>query len=207
MKKNLIPVLFCFVFAIFAHDLSAKSSNRKGFVFGLGVGGGLTLYETTEYQITFLDVPPYVMDRYVDGSGSSPGLATDFKIGYGISDKLMLLYTNKVLWFSFQDPDWSEAQATVTGASMLSMTYFFKPTAPSLFASAGAGVSTWGAFPATEEDESWLGLGLFAGVGFEFAPHWMIEFTSLVGLGGTDDDDDSGKNPFTFMVTIHWLLY
>lgn len=203
----MIPVLFCFLFAVLAHDLSAKSANRKGFVFGLGLGGGFASYKTSEYQVDFLDVPPWFLEREITENGSSPALASDFRIGYGISDKLMLFYTNKVLWSSFKDPDWSEAETTITGATMLSMTYFFKPTAPSLFASAGIGVSTWGKFPAGANDENWLGLGLFAAFGYEFTPHWMIEFSSLVGLGGTDEDYDSGKNPLSFMITIHWLFY
>jgi hypothetical protein len=201
MTKKIISTLFCLMLIVSSFDLKAASLDRKGFVIGIGLGGGLTTYKTDEWASGF---------KHVYENGSSPGLATDFKIGYGISNNLLLIYTNKVLWFSFKDPDWPEAheaQLTITGASMASLSYFFEPTTPSSFASAGIGMSTWSGLSSTDEHKRWSGLGLFAGFGYELSPHLMLEFSVLFELGGKDEDYSSGKNPCILMVTFHWLGY
>ena len=71
----------------------------------------------------------------------------------------------------------------------------------------GGEASTWYPFLSADEDETWYGLGLFAGIGYEMSPHWMIELSGIFGIGGTDDDYDVGKNPISAMITIHWLGY
>ena len=63
----------------------AFDQQRKGFVLGLGAGyGSATL-------------------KYGDDSESYSGLATTFKIGAGLSENVLLYYSNRVVFFSI-DP-------------------------------------------------------------------------------------------------------
>jgi len=208
MKKTFFGMIACFMIFTITSSLPAMGGTRKGFVLGFNVGGGLTSYTTTEFRVNFFDYPPYFSDEYVESRKSSMAFATDLKIGYGVTDQFLIYYANNVMWFGFKDPDWSESQFTIAGATKVGMSYFFKPEAPSFFTSAGIGLSVWSPLIATGySDEIWLGLALSAGFGYEFSPHWAIELSAIWGIGGTDEDDDSGKNPLSVMFTIGYTLY
>lgn len=208
MKRKLILILSCFTLLFFTLNLPAMDGKRKGVVWGIGVGKGFTAYSMYSSSWEHSDDYRYWYKVEITSSGNSMAHTTDFKIGYGATNQILIVYTNKLLWFSFKDPDWSEGQVTLTGASMVGISYFFKPDTPSFFTSLGVGASVW--TPFTEymsADKTWLGLGLFTGIGYEFSPHWMIEVSGILGLGGAGDNKDAGRNPFSVMITINWLEY
>lgn len=207
MKRTFSLFFVLSLLFLFSCHLSGFDGKRKGFVLGIGAGGGFTSYTATEYRWYWLDYYPYFYDEYIQSKESGAGLATDFKIGFGATDQLLILYSNKVIWFSFQDPDWDSSQTTITGITSVGLSYFFKPTAPSFFISGGVGASVWAPFQSTYEDERWIGPGFYGGFGYEFSPRVYIEFSGILARGGSLDTDDAGKNPFSIMVTLNFLLY
>lgn len=202
-KKIIVLLVVATVFLAVAPDLSADG-HRKGFVFGLGIGAGNSGYTTTWYRYSYW---PIWTETEVTARQSSWALATDFKIGFGLSDHVILAYTNKVMWMSFVEPVGQESQAAISGATMLGLSYFLKSGTPSLFFSGAVGAAVWSRFPqANNEDERWLGLGLSLGVGFEFSRHWMIELSALKGYGGKGQTG-AGANPLGIMFTLNFLGY
>lgn len=190
--KRVFSLLLIFsLLSVLPCNLSAFDSKRKGFVLGFGAGPGFTSYSSDYY--------PY--------SKSTLGMVTDFKIGLGVSDRLLILYSNKVVWFSFQDPVWGSSQTTLTGITSVGLSYFFKPTAPCFFISGGIGGSFWTPFQTTYFSGSWIGSGFYCGVGYESSPHFYIEISGILGSGGSNQTDYAGKNPSSIMITLNFLLY
>jgi hypothetical protein len=201
VKKSLTIFIVTVVFLSAVAELSAGTT-RKGFVFGLGLGGGFTAYQV---QAPRYDGYWYVGEEIKNQS--SAGLATDFKIGIGLSEHVVLLYTNKVLWFDFKEPRWDEHMFCDFGATMLGLDYFFRTTAPSLYLLAGIGASVWTPLTAEYDSERWLGLGLCAGLGYEFSRHWTIEASLVYGRGGGEDYLRAARNPVGIMVMLNYLGY
>jgi hypothetical protein len=200
-RRGIAIAVVGLVYLSAASALSAGPS-RKGFVFGFGLGGGYTAY-TVQYPI-------YNGWLYLgEGTKSqgSGGVATDFKIGIGLSDHVVLLYTNKVLWFSFEEPRNNDQLFNQFGATMLGIDYFFRSSAPSPYLLLGVGASVWTPFTAEYESERWLGPALCVGAGFEFSRHWTIELSVLYGHGGGEDYLRAGRNPFAAMLMLNYLGY
>ena len=141
-----------------ASDLFAQ---RRGFIFGFGLGAGVTSYSD-----------PY-------GSGSGLGLATDLKIGAQVSKSVQVYYLGRTNWFKDSD-------LVAAGISALGVTYVL-PTAP-VHISGGLGLATF--LPVTVESSgpsAQLGLGLTGGVGWEFADLWLLDMAVTYGRTGNID--------------------
>ena len=124
----------------------------------------------------------------VDGTG----FGTDFKIGAGTSDKLMIYYTNRVVWYS---PD-GASSTWYNGMSAVGVSYFLEPQSPSFFFSGALGI---GVISNTFDSES--GFGFTLGAGYEFARNFIAEITYMyAGL----DNDLSISN---IALTVSWLAY
>ncbi|MDD8025410.1 MAG: outer membrane beta-barrel protein [Acidobacteriota bacterium] len=201
IKKSFTIFVMVMVVLAAASELSA-GTKRKGFVFGFGLGGGYSAYQ--------VQVPKYSGWWYtgeeIENRGNA-GVATDFKIGIGLSEHIVLLYTNKVLWFNFKDPRNDDYSLTDTGASMFGIDYFFKTAAPSLYLLAGIGAGAWSSLMAESDSQSWIGLGICAGLGYEFSRHWTIEASLLYSRGGGEDDLRSARNPLSIMFMFNYLFY
>ena len=112
----------------------------------------------------------------VKDNGTNLGLHIDFRIGGGFKgDKFMLYFWSVCNWFSIEnyydpeDPDNPEDQLIINGIWGLGVSYYFKPTSPSLYINAGIGFSKW-------EGTLILGVGVMGGIGYEFTRHWSVEF-------------------------------
>ncbi|MBN2415149.1 hypothetical protein JXO52_04870 [bacterium] len=189
MKKAIIVVLSLLLVttSLFA------DGNRKGFVIGLGAGGGMTSFTQ--------EVFGFESDRE-----NKFGLATDFKIGFGLSDNLIICYTNKVNWFGM-DNMFDDTVTIINGLSAAGIMYYFNGFAPSLFITGGVGIASW-ATPFEEDTDTWTGFGFFAGFGFEFSPHWSVEASVFTGNPSAEEEGiEITTKAFTGMVTLNWLWY
>jgi len=189
----------------------AFDSQRKGFI----LGGGLGLAGTSFKQ-------------KLSGGGEStesetetkPGLLTDFRIGFGPSDQLLLYYFNHVTWFSIENV-LSQDVTIANGVGGIGISYYFTPKktdggrehlefspfTPAWFISGGLGLSSW-ATPFEEGSETWSGFGLWFGGGYEFSRHWSVELT--IGHGNPSKTSGGFKaesNSTTFGVSITGLAY
>jgi hypothetical protein len=170
-------------------SLSAFDGERKGLVIGVGVGPGLISVED---------------DKNI-------GFMADVEIGYALNNQFQIQLVNKTAWYSAYwvvDYSWmyqwvkKAKYTTVQGLSGLGATYFFQPEAPSLYLIGGIGMAyTWA--PGVDA-ESYTGIGLCFGGGYEFARYWRAESNVTWGKptgGGTH------FNVLTAKVTIGYIVY
>ena len=152
-------VILCATTAAQAFD-----GERQGFILGAGIGAGLASYTQEVSYGSFSETS----DRE-----NELGIMSDVKIGYAPNDVTEIYWMSKVSWFGMENALGDDV-TIANGIGGLGVTYFFQPTAPSAFVSGGIGFSTWTA-PFEEGADTWYGVGVSAGAGYEFAPHWYIE--------------------------------
>ena len=175
----------------------AFDGERHGFILGIGVGTGLTTYTQTVSYDGF----SWTSDRE-----SELPLMTDFKIGYAPNDLVEIYYMNKVSWFGFENALGDDVTIT-SGLGGLGVTYFFEPAAPCLFLTGGIGFSSW-TTPFEEDADTWSGIGLTAGVGYEFAPHWYVAGDVCWGKPSTEESGiDFSTNALSLNLTINVIGY
>jgi hypothetical protein len=163
----------------------AFDGHRKGLFLEMGLGPGVTMF-TQElsvnytYNDTALRWEPLVNAESSD-SQTKFAIATDFKIGFGITEQLQVYYGLQVSWFQHDDvfafdssetdrkedmwaaggfdarqKDGTPATKSIwiaTGVAGLGVTYYLSPTSPSYYVTGAAGFSTW---TAPFETDEWL---------------------------------------------------
>lgn len=199
MKKKLVLLV---LFACILSSLLAFDGNRKGFL--LGIGGGLA-------YLSYSQELEGHGDSYESPDKEENAFATDFKIGYAPNNYLELYYTNKVAWFSMKNI-YDDNITIADGVSAIGMSYFVAPElksgnwCPSIFLSAGLGISSWSA--PYEDSEASTGTGLFVGVGYEFSKHYRI---SLDYFANNPSLEENGvtltTNSNVLMLTFSGLGY
>lgn len=159
-----------------ATSASAFDGNRKGFILGFGLGP----------TYSHIQLPP----QNLQSAASGIGVATDFRIGYGPTEQLLLYYDNRVSWVSglvFINEDLKHTH--VEGCSGIGATYYFSRKSPSVFVSGGVGVS---AVRRPFNSSSYgYGYGMSAGGGYEFGKLFNIEGTLTYGNAGRGRPDDT----------------
>ena len=151
MKRSVSIVLFLlFVLGGVSH---AWDGNRKGFIAGIGLGGGQT-----------------------DFGADYTGVLTNFKLGFAPSNQLLLYWHSTVVFFEddFVEDIW------IDGMGGLSAEYHFidKPR-NSLYGILGLGYHN---VANTDEGDNEMGFGVRVGLGFEFLRHVSIEATLMKGF-------------------------
>ena len=210
--RGLIGCILIAVIMISATSASALDGTRKGFILGFGIGPGVTSWEQ-EISGSFLGIS---VSRKSDKE-SSFGLTTDFKIGGGITEQFLLYYENRVAWFNF-DYAFTDAQGNVIltesitfahAIGLLGASYYLNVDAPSIYILGSVGLSTWSAPFESTWEETWAGVGVSAGVGYEFAKHWSAEGTINFGKPGTElfPGIDYSINALSFLFTVGGTLY
>ena len=155
----------------------AFDNHRQGFIIG-GIGG-IAVNHWREQE------DPDIDEAY--WTGTNVAIHTDFRIGGGFKgDKFMLYYWNTVNWFRLNQGNVNDL--TINGITGIGASYYFKPSARSLYINAGIGASSWvrGITDINTADRS-LGLGLMGGIGYEFARHWSVELGVMYGRASTSD--------------------
>ncbi len=144
----------------------AFDNHRQGFIIG-GLGGiALDTWNVLE------EVDDY--ERKVD-HGDKISLHVDFRIGGGFKGDKFMLYE----WFVVDllvgetyDYDYKEySYLTIIFFGGPGVSYYFKPTSPSLYINAGIGIAMWSA-PTSHQP----GVGAMGGIGYEFTRHFSVEF-------------------------------
>jgi len=195
-KVTQLALIACLTLCV-ATSASAFDGNRKGFILGGGLGLGLTSFTQT---VEFMGMST-TSDRE-----NKFAVMTDFKIGYGATEQVLVYYTNKVSWFSLENV-YGDNVIIVNGVGGVGMTYFFQPVTPSPYIMGGLGLSTWNA-PFEEGSEAWYGFGLAVGAGYEFSRHYSIEVNLTWGEPGKEVGGvKASSNALSLMVTINALAY
>lgn len=168
----------------------AFDGKRKGFVFGFGFGPSVTSYTQTMKSET---------ESVTSDRDNHVSLATDFRIGMGLSEKLLLYFGERSTWFSIPVDNGTSIIANSIGG--LGASYYLSETHPSIYIHGLVGFSTWA--PLKSLGDSWAGFGVGAGAGYEFSSHWSFEGSVNYGNPGKEEDGiDKTTNAFSVCVKI-----
>ena len=184
--------------ALAAIPAEAFNNQRKGFVLGAGLGAaGTTFSQELKENGTLAEETD---------SETKPSVLSDFKIGFGPSDQMLIYYFSHVTWFSIENV--FENDVTIAnGVGGLGVTYFLRPQAPCWFVEGGIGFASW-ATPFEENSRSMTGFGIWLGAGHEFSRHWMVEVS--VGSGNPSDEEYDLKattKATTIGISVNYLGY
>jgi hypothetical protein len=130
-------------------------------------------------------------------------------IGGGITEQFVLYYENRVAWFSTDvfTLRGEQSLTTVFSVGLLGASYYTKAEAPSLYALGSIGTSTW-MTPFESGTDSFYGLGVSAGFGYEFRAHWGVEAT--VNWGNPKKDSAGVERSYSglsVLVTVGAMAY
>jgi hypothetical protein len=178
-----------------ASSAFALDGNRKGFILGFSLGGSFTSYTIKD------DYDNWESDRE-----NEIGLATDFRIGGGLTEQFTLYYENRVSWFPLGGtlPN-TDSFTGAFAVGLVGASYYFKTDAPSGYLLGSIGTSVlMTPFQDDSDLETATAFGLSGGVGYEFKRHWAVEGTLN---WGQPKDDEVTFNGFAVMVTIGGTLY
>ena len=200
-------VLILILLLTFSTNSFAFEGKRKGFIIGLGFGKS-----DLKYNLKQNNLPEYYEFGYERRVSDLNNLASNFVIGYGLNNKLLIKWTSKVSWFSQERPIFSsrdekdlEPTLYLSGVAGIGVSYYFKDKSPSPFITNILGYSNIGDF---EKGKNRFGFGFSWGVGYEFAPHWNLKLDFCHGFPNQDNSDElSFKNIYTFMLTLNILGY
>lgn len=180
MKRTILTIVLAAAVVLqTTTSAEAFDGSRRGFVLGGGLGGGLSSFtqELTIESITFES------DRE-----NRAALVTDFHIGGGLSETLVLTYSARVSWFGIETLGGDVTIAS--GSGVVALTKYSRPTAPSTFVRGGVGFSTWDTPLESNSGDAATGLGLSAGIGYEFRPHWSVELGTTWGSPAIEEGRD-----------------
>ena len=131
-------------------------AQRSGFIIGFGIGAGLTS---------------------VSDGGTRGGVATDIKIGAQVNPSLQVYYLGRSNWFTLG----GSSNLVIAGISAVGVTYL---PSPKVQLSGGVGVFSWTEFYVVTDDvgaETFAGVGLTGGAGYEFADLWILDAAVTYG--------------------------
>ncbi len=176
-KVGLVILTVCIIMAMVS-TTNAFDNQRKGFMLGLGFGGGVEMWMQTFSEKTGAGAE--AGDLVLAAPPEFPAaFRTDFRIGFGTSETFQLYWMSKVNWFSM-DNALGKSVTIANGVGGLGFTYFFRPTDPSPYILGGIGFSSWSA-PFESGSEAWYGFGAAGGVGYQFANHLALELSLTFG--------------------------
>jgi hypothetical protein len=177
-----------------ATSANAFDENRKGFVVGAGLGSG---YAKQTSEILFEDQSTAVFN-------------TDFKIGLGITDQLLVYYNTEIFWYPLSER--GESTWIATGLAGIGLSYYLSSSPGTLYLLGSVGISSWAA-PFEGENDTLFGPGALGGVGYEFWRHWSVETIVMWGKPDETFQDFFGRDvqvtidTFSLMVTVTGLMY
>jgi hypothetical protein len=187
--RRVIAVSALLIFICVSSSGMAFDNHRRGFIIG-GLGGvGLIIWNELE-------------DNVKVNNGTDFVLHTDFRIGGGFkSGKILLYLWGGGNWFLYDRED-GDKDIDVSRNIGVGMSYYFKPTSPSLYISAGIGRSSVGAHIFFN-----TGMGIIGGIGYEFAPHWSVEIDVMYGNPKYTNDTTRNTNFYAITCSLIGIAY
>ncbi len=182
-------ILFISMLLLFFYVSSfgmAFDNHRRGFIIG-GLGG------------IAVNTLKDVREDVKGGDGTNIALHIDFRIGGGFKgDKFMLYFWYVMNWLYplFMVRGVGDTDFVITGIEGLGVSYYFKPTSPSLYINAGIGLPLW--------DGLALGAGAMGGIGYEFTRHWSVECSVM---WGNSISFDANYNNLAISLSIIGIAY
>jgi hypothetical protein len=197
-KKYFILFFAGFILFLVTTNAHAFDGQRKGFLLGFGMGPGLTSF-TQKVAVGWISVESSREDK--------AAVMTDFKIGFAPENTWAIYYTSKVSWFGMTNA-LGNGVTIANGLGALAASYWFKPQAPSPFIAGGVGYSTWALPFEDNPPETWVGIGLFVGGGYEFSRHVNIEGYLCWGKPKREEFGiEASSNTLSLMLAINALAY
>lgn len=187
MKKYFINA-FVFIIVLTATNIFAFDGERKGFVIGVGIGGGHLSIKISG-------------DRFEKGSEAV--LTNNFKIGFGLSNSLDLSFHAKGSWW--REGCCGDRATILNGLFAAGVTKYLSSSGRGLFFSGGAGFAMLDD-PFEPDINFFRGFGLFGGVGYELFKHTSLQadivYTHVYETNGGDDIDTIGLR-----ISLNFLAY
>ena len=153
---------------------AAFDGERKGFILGGSLGGGIIHYNRE------------IKDSNINNENDNAGaFSADIMIGYGITDKFLLYYINKYIWFS-TDRVSGEKAAFVNSMGPVGISYYFNSKAPSPVINFGLGFAHLYA-PLESGQELDYGKGIYTGIGYEFSKHYALNINYMYSRTNVED--------------------
>jgi len=162
------------------------SSDRQGFVLGLGGGFGSLSLDNGGYGV-FNDF-------------DESGFVTSFEIGYAFTNQFSVHYINNVTWAS---GDSIYGDDTHTGGfTGISANYYFEDAPETVYVVGGVGFASFSNFDTSDGD---LGPGVLLGVGYAMN-HIELEADIILGeIDGTYGNDS--RDLFAFQATVSYHFH
>lgn len=133
----------------------AFNDERHAFIAGLGIG-----YHATE------------LDNGNGSDSSVDGLATSFRVGFGMGNQFTLYYFSDGNWYSQGGKSW------LSGINGIGSAYYFSTNTRTPYVHAGYGYG-FGSQPWESGDKGKGGNGYTLGIGYEFMQHLSVEASYL----------------------------
>ena len=199
MKGLMTVVLLAFGLTLVFANAYAFDGKHKGFLLGGGLGVGV---DTVRPEIS--DRGNFITIRGDDVSYAA--LGTDFKIGGGVSERTLLYFHSQSAWFGDTDINGNDVTfaSSVTG---LGVTWFTTPNPHSFFLTGTMGIATFD-LPLEDNFQAWTSFGVILGVGYEFARHWSVDGSFVIGAPERTENNITGRvNSVSLLFTVAALAY
>jgi len=182
MSRNKSLTVLCSLLLLLAsQSASAFDGNRKGFMLSLGFGA-----HGSEI-----------------GSNSQGGLATSFRIGAGIGNRISLYYANHSAYYN------ADGFLYFSGLTGLGASFHFSPERRSFYVTATVGAAT---LDSLDDDDlisgnSGDGTGIGLGFGFEVANVLSLEALLMHAKIDYDGFIDEERDHTSMMILANFNFY
>jgi len=193
MNKLKLFLVICILMT--SQVANAFDDNRQGFILGLGAG-----FHNIDTDFNY--------DGSKFNSESKSGLATSFKIGWGITNQFALYYVRNASWYSapyFNGYTTSDI-TYLAGISGIGGTFYLSPSAPSGYFLGAIGIGDLSA-PFESNIKSDTGSALMFGGGYEVSKHIQIEATLLSTDIDSADDSRLNLKSSSIQFTFNYIWY
>lgn len=172
--------------ALLATCAFSFDEQREGFLISVGVG-----LASVNTELSYLGS---------SADEDNTGFATSFKLGYGISNQLLVYYVNDVSWFSFENDD----DTYTAGHSGIGFSYYIGENEP-FYLLAGVGLGTFSNFTSGESDD--IGSAYSLGLGYEVSPHIQLEAVYQSSTTENQYNNNIETTNSAFRVTVNYMWY
>lgn len=186
MNRIKLFIITLTVIVISTSEVIAFDGDRKGFILGFGVGAG------------YLEIDQ-IIHRQGESIYTTNGLHTNFKIGTGITNKIILYYTGKQLqWFA-------DEGGFLLLYPAIGCSYYLEEETPSFLFLIGLGIIVG----SVDDDLINTELCPYLGLGYEFNKNINAEAGFTLARGPINEIviPNNASELWTFTFSINYLGY